>query len=107
MRRPAKEMVDEIVGEGRVKVHRFNPSGREIWTVVGSRGDQLVIESQPYCTCRHFHFTVLGGRDRTCYHLSAVKKAKQVSKFVTIEINDAEYGRFLAMLASDVPPDLV
>jgi len=106
LRRPAKEMVDEIVAEGRVKLHRFNPSGREIWTVVGSRGDQVVIESQPYCTCYHFHFAVLGGRDKACYHLLAVKKAKQASKFVKIEIDDEEYGRFLSMLARDVPPDL-
>lgn len=100
-------MVDDIVAEGRVKLHKFIPSQREIWTVVGSRGDQLVIESQPYCTCRHFHYAVLGGRDKTCYHLSAVKKAKQTAKFVKVEIDDAEYGRFLAMLASNIPPDLI
>ncbi len=106
MRRPSKERISEIVEEGRVKLHRFLPSDREIWTVVGSKGDQLVIESQPYCTCRHFHFAVLGGRDKTCYHLSALKKAKEFSKFVRIDIDDAEYGRFLSLLSSDVPPDL-
>lgn len=106
LRRPSKERVDEIVQEGRVKLHRFVPSGREIWTVVGSRGDQLVIESQPYCTCRHFHFTVLGGRDKTCYHLSALRKAKELSKFARIDIDDAEYGRFLSLLSGNVPPDL-
>lgn len=100
-------MVDEIVAEGRVKLHKFLPSGREIWTVVGSNGDQLVIESQPYCTCRHFHFAVLGGRDKTCYHLSAMRKAKESSQFAVIKIDDAEYGRFLALLSKDVPPDLV
>ena len=106
MRRPSKERISEIVEEGRVKLHRFLPSGREIWTVVGSRGDQLVIESQPYCTCRHFHFAVLGGRDKTCYHISALKKAKESSRFVRIDMDDAEYGRFLSLLSSDVPPDL-
>lgn len=92
------KVVERILDEGRVKRHRFLPSGREIWSVVGSLGDQFVAEGQPFCTCGHFHFGVLGGKTGSCIHLDAVRVAKREHSFATLEIEDADYGRFLFLL---------
>ncbi|MGQ9718647.1 MAG: hypothetical protein ACUVWK_02170 [Nitrososphaerales archaeon] len=85
-----------------VKLHRFSPSQREIWTVVGREGDQLVNESQPYCSCRHFYYRVLGGKDDLCYHLLGLRIANQINKYDTVEFTDLEYLPFLELLLKDV-----
>lgn len=91
----------QLIRAGKVKRHRFSPSGREIWTVVGHEGDQLVLENQPYCSCRHFHYRVLGGLDDTCHHLLGVKIAKRTRNFDSIEFRDEEYSSFLRSLLKD------
>jgi predicted nucleic acid-binding Zn finger protein len=85
-----------------VKLHRFHPSGRNIWTVVGTKGDQLINESQPYCSCRHFHYRVLSDKDDICYHLLGVKMARQVNSYESIDFNDFEYHLFLKFLITDI-----
>jgi predicted nucleic acid-binding Zn finger protein len=49
----------KLLDDKSVKLHRFSPSKREIWTVVGKEGDQLVDDSQPYCSCEYFYYQVL------------------------------------------------
>ena len=85
-----------------VKLHRFHPSEREIWTVVGVEGDQLVNETQPYCSCRHFHYKVLSDKDETCYHLLAVKMARKMNAYETIDLQDIEYPLLLKLLITDI-----
>ena len=85
-----------------VKLHSFYPSGREIWTVVGIEGDQLVIESQPYCSCRHFHYKVLSDKDQICYHLLSVKIARQLKAYDEIYLHDTEYSVLLKFLILDI-----
>ncbi len=96
------KVVERILNEGRVKRHKFLPSGREIWSVVGSLGDQFVAEGQPFCTCGHFHFGVLGGKTESCIHLDAVRAAKREHSYEMLEIEDADYGRFLFLLTRSV-----
>ncbi len=91
-----------LVNNQSVKLHRFSPSGRELWTVVGKEGDQLVDEGQPYCSCRDFHYRVLGEKEETCYHLLGLKIAKQLKAFDIIEFDDMEYPQFLGALLNDL-----
>ena len=92
----------ETVRQMNVKRHIFKPSGREIWTVLGGEGDQLVDDSQPYCSCRHFHFKVLGGKDLTCYHLLSISLAKKLEKYEEIVFHDEEHYDFLRALIKDL-----
>lgn len=88
----------EAVNGRYVKRHVFYPSGREIWTVVGYDGDQIVNESQPYCSCRDFYFKVLEGREVNCYHILALKIAKRVELYDEVKLNDIEYPSLLRMI---------
>jgi predicted nucleic acid-binding Zn finger protein len=92
----------EAVGDGCVKKHVFTPSGRVLFTVVGRSGDEFIDPETPFCSCRHFFFRVLGGRDRTCYHLLAYEMARESQGFDQIEMHDEEFGAFLRLLASDL-----
>lgn len=85
-----------------VKLHRFQPSGREIWTVVGREGDQLVDDTQPYCSCSHFHFRVIDGKDETCYHLLGLQMAKKLENYDEIRLADDEYITLLKHLVKDI-----
>jgi len=87
---------------GGVKVHRFLPSGRTIETVVGSEGDEFIDSRRKYCSCSHFFFRVLGGRDETCYHLLSHRIAVELGKLDVVTFDDAEYGQVFANLLADV-----
>lgn len=93
----------ELVERGAVKLHRFSPSGREIWTVVGAEGDQIILESEPFCSCRDFHFRVVGGNTDLCYHLLSVHLAKRLGeKYDAVDFTDEEYHTFLLLLLQDL-----
>ena len=90
----------EAVKRGAVKLHRFLPSGREIWTVVGME-EHLVDDEEGYCSCRHYYFSAMrkGG---VCYHILAVRMAKELGLYELIEMDDEEYPTFLALLLEDL-----
>jgi predicted nucleic acid-binding Zn finger protein len=92
----------EAALDGCVKKHVFTPSGRVLFTVVGRSGDELIDPEKPFCSCRHFFFRVLGGRDLTCYHLLAYEMAREAQGFDQVEMHDEEFGVFLRLLASDL-----
>ena len=96
-----KKAADAVL-DGCVKKHVFSPSGRVLFTVVGRSGDEFIDPEKPFCSCRHFFFRVLGGRDRTCYHLLAYEMAKEAQSFDRVEMHDEEFGVFLRLLASDL-----
>ena len=58
-KRSSDDLVDDLINEGRVKLHKFQPSGRELWTVIGNYGDQLVFTNSDYCSCRGFYFSLM------------------------------------------------
>ncbi|MCJ7636243.1 MAG: hypothetical protein MUO21_02005 [Nitrososphaeraceae archaeon] len=92
----------KVVNENGVKCHRFLPSKRELWTVVGTEGDYYVDDSQNFCSCEHFYFKVLRGKDELCYHLLSLRIAKECSMFETIEFGDMGYSSFLENLLKDM-----
>ncbi|MGA2663815.1 MAG: hypothetical protein ABSF83_02610 [Nitrososphaerales archaeon] len=96
------EKASEAVRDGCVKAHVFTPSGRVLFTVVGRSGDEFIDPEKPFCSCKHFFFRVLGGRDPTCYHLLAYGLAKETGRFDRVEMHDEEFGTFLGLLASDL-----
>src|SRR5271169_4863881 len=100
-RKYLERAVDTVL-EGRVKRHIFIPSGRVIYTVVGRSGDEFIDPEKPFCSCQHFFFRVLGGRDQICYHLLAYEMARAAKSFDQVEMHDEEFGTFLRLLASDL-----
>ncbi len=87
-----------------VKLHTFSPSGRRVWTVVGTEGDFLVDfdNERPFCSCDDFHFRVLGGKIPECYHLIAARKAVEEGQYADVEFSDEEFAPFLRALVKDM-----
>jgi predicted nucleic acid-binding Zn finger protein len=96
------ERAIDAVFEGRVKRHVFLPSGRVLYTVVGRSGDEFIDPEKPFCSCQHFFFSVLGGRDQTCYHLLANSIAAEKHRHTSTEFHDEEFRYFLKLLSSDL-----
>ncbi|HXQ92885.1 MAG TPA: hypothetical protein VN739_07740, partial [Nitrososphaerales archaeon] len=88
-------------------LHRFLPSGRKLWTVVGRECDFLVdfdlgSQDKMYCSCSDFYFRVLSERIPECYHLLAVKIALKEEMYSVIDFDDAEFAQFLRALVKDI-----
>jgi len=92
----------DVAKAGRVKRHIFKPSGREIWTVVGSRIDHYIDLEQPYCSCKDFYYNLIRGLEQTCYHLEAARIAKQTNTYCEIAFSDEEYPHLLQAILNDL-----
>lgn len=95
-----------VVDSQGVKMHRFNPSGLSIWTVVGRECDFLVSfdstdESKNYCACSDFYYRVLSEKTSECYHILAAKIASKEKMYVVVNFADEELPLFLKALISD------
>jgi predicted nucleic acid-binding Zn finger protein len=93
---------DEVVKAGRVKRHVFKPSGREIWTVVGSKVDHYIDLEQPYCSCKDFYYNLIRGLEQTCYHIEAARIAKQARTYCETTFSDEEYQHLLKAILEDL-----
>lgn len=93
--------VDTVLAGG-VKENRFLPSGRKLLTVVGNLGDEFIDPEKPYCSCSHFFFRVLSGKDELCYHLLSYKIAFQAGRVEVTKFSDEEYGPVLKAIIGDV-----
>jgi predicted nucleic acid-binding Zn finger protein len=96
-----KRAVDAVL-DSCVKKHVFRPSGRVIYTVVGRSGDEFIDPERPFCSCQHFFYRVLGGRDRMCYHLLSYKIACESENLEEVVFHDEEYATFLELLGGDL-----
>lgn len=92
----------DTVLAGSVKECRFEPSGRKLFTVVGTLGDEFIDPERPYCSCSNFFFRVLGGREELCYHLLSYHIAARAGKVDIVRFDDNEYGPYLAAAIGDV-----
>jgi len=99
-----EEKARKVVESLAVKLHKFQPSGLEVWTVVGSDRDFLVDfqNSKPYCSCSDFYYRVLSARETECYHLLAAKTAAANEMYSVVEFSDEEFGGFMKALISDI-----
>jgi predicted nucleic acid-binding Zn finger protein len=96
-----EKAVDAVL-RGYVKLHLFVPSGRTIYTVVGSGGDEFIDPEKPYCSCSNFFFRVMDGKRENCYHILSYKMALEVGRIEEIIFDDEEYSDFLRTMTLDV-----
>jgi predicted nucleic acid-binding Zn finger protein len=87
---------------GCVKKHVFLPSGRSIYTVVGSNADEFIDSETSFCSCESYFYGVLSGRIERCYHVLSYMIADEAGLIQEVEFDDQEYDTFLQLLASDV-----
>jgi len=95
------DRVQTTISEKRVKFHIFEPSQREVWTVVGRGKEHWLDPENEYCSCRGFYFGRLSGK-KSCYHLESVLLAKKENLAEKILFSDDEYVSFIANLVSDL-----
>ena len=93
--------VDEVVSSSGVKLHHFDPSKREIWTVVGKENEHWLDPDLSFCSCEDYYYNVLGTGGE-CYHLKAVRIAKEQDKIERINFSDSEFDSFIAALVGDL-----
>ena len=95
------DRIESLVSEKRVKLHVFEPSQKEIWTVVGKGKEHWLDPESEFCSCPGYYFGKLSGK-KSCYHLESVILAKKINKFERIVFSDEEYVKFLASLIPDL-----
>jgi len=96
------EKAVEAAFNGSVKRHTFLPSGRLIYTVVGSNADEFIDPDKPFCSCESFFYSVLSAKTKYCYHILSYKIAEESGLVREVEFDDEEYDDFMRLLASDV-----
>ena len=96
-----QEKINAVVSERRVKLHRFNPSQREIWTIVGKEKEHWIDPQSNFCSCSGYYFGIIKNNS-PCYHLESISLAKKENKFEIIEFNDDEYESFISGIVSDL-----
>lgn len=81
---------------GGVKLHVFEPSGTEIWTVVGRSGEHWQSPDARFCSCPGYYFD--RRRGRSCYHLDAARQAARDGTVEITRFSDSEFYGFVAGL---------
>ncbi len=95
------DRIESLVSGKRVKLHVFEPSQREIWTVVGKGKEHWLDPIGEYCSCPGYYFGRLSGK-KSCYHLESVLLAKKENKIEKVIFSDDEYADFLGGLINDL-----
>ncbi|HET8719462.1 MAG TPA: hypothetical protein VFM64_00510 [Candidatus Nitrosotenuis sp.] len=90
---PRTKKSDSIKSERRVKLHVFEPSKRQIWTVVGLGEEHWISPEFNFCSCRGYYFGKLKGK-KLCYHLELVSDAKKENEVEIVNFSDDEYNDF-------------
>ena len=96
------ERAIEAAFGGCVKKHVFLPSGRYIFTVVGSNADEFIDPDKPFCSCESYFYGVLSAKVKYCYHILSYKIADESGLVQDVRFDDEEYDTFMRLLASDV-----
>jgi predicted nucleic acid-binding Zn finger protein len=96
------EKAIEAASGGCVKRHTFLPSGRFIYTVVGSNTDEFIDPEKSFCSCESYFYGVLSTKVKYCYHILSYKIADESGLIREVQFDDEEYDTFMRLLASDV-----
>ena len=91
---------------GPVKLHRFQPSGTVIWTMVGKNREHWVDVDLGFCSCNRYYYRTLSN-GHNCYHLTSVELARKTQKFTTVQFHDSEHKSFIEGLISDLKHSLL
>ena len=95
------DRIQSTISEKRVKLHIFEPSMREVWTVVGKGKEHWLDPESEYCSCQGYYFGRLSGKN-LCYHLESAKLAKSQNLTEEIIFSDEEFSDFISGLISDL-----
>ncbi len=106
MSKPANDSLNTSCVFGSVKLHRFQPSGTVIWTMVGRDREHWVDLEVGFCSCERYYYRTLSGGQK-CYHLTCVEIARKAQKFTIIEFDDSERRFFIDGLISDLNHSLL
>lgn len=96
-----EKKTDVILSEKRVKLHIFEPSMRQIWTVVGMGKEHWLEPDFDFCSCEGYYFGKVRGK-KSCYHLESAKLAKQENNVEVVTFSDDEYSDFLKGIIVDL-----
>ena len=99
--RKFEKAIDTVLAGG-VKECRFRPSGRKVFSVVGTLGDEFIDPERPYCSCSNFFFRVAAGREEICYHLLSYRIAVKTGRVAVLEFSDDEFGEYMSAIVRDV-----
>lgn len=93
-----------MLAERRVKCHIFEPSKRQIWTVVGMGAEHWISPDLDFCSCESFYYGNLKGK-KSCYHLDSLRLAQNQHDVEIISFSDEEYYDFVKGIVSDLVGD--
>lgn len=94
------ERIEGAVASGSVKMLRFQPSGKKLWTVIGKDSEYWTDPDLGFCSCKDYYFNTLSKGD-PCYHLKSVQLAIEDGRAEKIEFSDDEYAQVLQAIADD------
>jgi len=85
---------EKLVSSMSVKKYVFEPSGREVWIVVGRAKEYFVIPKL-YCQCDDFYINVVIRQKKGwCYHLLAQAIATRRGSYESYRVLDGDFKRF-------------
>ena len=87
----------------KLKLHYFTPSKRCLCTIVGRNDEYWLDPELDYCTCKHYYFKTLSGKDK-CQHLKILNELIKNKNYDQTDYSDEEYYDFLALLIKDILP---
>ena len=97
------DITAKLFNNYKLKLHYFTPSKRELWTIVGRDDEYWLDPELDYCTCKHYYFKTLSGKDK-CQHLKVLNELIKTETFDKIDYSDEEYYDFLALIIKDILP---
>ncbi len=95
---PKKEKASVMISEKRVKLHIFEPSQRQVWTVVGMGKEYWLAPDLGFCSCDGYYFS----KTKSCYHLESVKTAQKLGNVEVVKFSDEEYTDFIKSLVAEL-----
>ena len=93
---PELKKIDSLLSEKRIKLHIFEPSQRNIWTVVGIEKEYWFDPDLDFCSCPGYYF------NNKCYHLDYFPLAMAQNQIELIMFSDDEYESFIGSLLSEL-----
>jgi predicted nucleic acid-binding Zn finger protein len=91
----------EAIKTGKVTAHVFQPSGRKLWTVMGSHGEYVILPNAKFCNCDDFYFQITKKLNiHVCYHLIAQRIASMLGVHEKVEHSDRSYAQLLEKLST-------
>jgi len=106
MSKSTKDKIDSPIVQGAINLHKFQPGGTAIWTMVGRDREHWVDVDLGFCSCKRYYYRTLSD-GQSCYHLKSVELAIKTQKYTTIDFHDSERKFVIEALISDLKNSLL